>query len=381
MSGPSPDDLADEERHATNLELFLDLVFVFAVTQITTMLSHDLSWPGVGRASLVSWLVWWQWSQFTWAGAAVDLQRRPVTRLLVLFTIPATLVMAVAIPTAFASAARWFGAAYLGVQLLVLAMQGSEAMKSPATRRAFIMYASFASIAPVLVLVGAFFPADVRTAVWIAASLVNIAGALRGAGEGEWAVNPVHFAERHALFVIIALGEVLVAVGATASALGLAGAVLLGLAAAVAGACVIWWTYFVFIPAVAEHALREATGPQRGLLARDVFTFGHFPIVAGIICYAVVVKHVVPHATQAIGGGDRAMLLAAAALILGGYLHIELRVRGRWGLERLLAMAAVGAWCALAGAVPGAAVVAGATVIIAVATALSWRRSGRHAPA
>ncbi len=114
----------DAERHATNLELFLDLVFVFAVTQIASLVSHDLTWSGAAEGLLIAWLVWWQWSQFTWAGSAMDLQDRAATRVLVLCTIPATLTMAVAIPEAFHDLGIWFGVAYMAVQLLVLGDAG-----------------------------------------------------------------------------------------------------------------------------------------------------------------------------------------------------------------------------------------------------------------
>lgn len=367
----------DEERHATNLELFLDLVFVFSVTQITGMFSHDLSWAGVGRAAIVSWLVWWQWSQFTWAGAAVDLQRNPGTRLLVLVTIPPTLVMATAIPDAYGDSAWWFGAAYLVVQLLVLGMQGSESLKAEATRRAFVQYASVAAISPVVVFVGCFLEGDARVAAWVIASAVNVIGALRGAGAGEWVINPVHFAERHALFVIIALGEVLVAVGATASGEGLSARILLGLGIAAGGACVIWWMYFAYIPNVVEHALRKASGSARGVLARDLFTFGHFPIVAGIICYAVVVKHLVPAATAVAHLSEHWLLVATVVLIVGGILHMQFRIARSLAAERLAAIAIVAVWCALTSELPAAVVVGGVLGVLAIMQAISWRRYRR----
>src|SRR5262245_17532941 len=147
--------MSEEERHASNLELFLDLVFVFAVTQIASLVDDDLTVAGVARGVLIAALVWWQWSQFTWAGSAIHLQQRAVTRVLVLCTIPATLTMAVSIPHALGTGdgpdtGAWFGIAYLVVQLLVLAMQGTNAMHDPATRKAFIDYTKFASVAPVL---------------------------------------------------------------------------------------------------------------------------------------------------------------------------------------------------------------------------------------
>ncbi len=374
------DDAADEERHATNLELFLDLVFVFAVTQITGMLSHDLSWAGVGRAAIVAWLVWWQWSQFTWAGAAVDLQRNPGTRLLVLVTIPPTLVMATAIPAAYGDSPWWFGAAYLVVQLLVLGMQGSESLKADATRRAFVKYASVAAISPVVVFAGCWLEGDARIAAWVVASVINIVGALRGAGAGEWVINPVHFAERHALFVIIALGEVLVAVGATASGEGLSAGILLGLGVAAGGACVIWWMYFAYIPNVVEHALRKASGSARGVLARDLFTFGHFPIIAGIICYAVVVKHLVPHATALAHPSERWLLIAAVVLIVGGFLHMQLRIARRVAPERVAAIAIVAVWGALTSEIPVVVIVGVVVSVLGIMQAITWRRYRRAAP-
>jgi low temperature requirement protein LtrA len=372
----------DPERHATNLELFLDLVFVFAVTQIASLLSHDLTLRGAARALLISWLVWWQWSQFTWAGSATDLQQRSVTRVLVLCTIPATLTMAVSIPNAFHDAshgagprdsALWFGVAYMAVQLLVLGMQGSEAMHEPATRKAFIDFASFASIAPMLVLAGGFAHEGVRTGLWIAAGLVNVAGALRGAS-GEWVINPVHFAERHTLFVIISLGEALVAIGATAADVGLTSRIMLGLVAATAVACVTWWVYFAFIPSVAEFTLEHTRRTQRGKAARDLFTFGHFPIVTGILAYAVVAKHMVAEPTHTLPSAYRWLLISAVAMLIGGCLHIQWRVIHRLAVERFVAVAAITVWVLAGKSLRGSAVVGGIAAILAVMQAITSRR-------
>ncbi len=367
MSDPS-------DRHATNLELFLDLVFVFAVTQIATMVSHDLTWAGALRGLLISWLVWWQWSQFTWAGSAIDLQQRPATRLLVLCTIPATLTMATAIPAAFHESGSWFGVSYMAVQLLVLGMQGSTALASPDTRLSFFNYASIASIAPLVVVAGGFTHHGARTVLWIVAAVINVVGGLRGASSGEWVINPVHFAERHALFVIISLGEALVAIGATAAGIGLTLKTAIGLVSATAVACVLWWTYFAFIPNVAEHTLRQSSGTRRGQLARDLFTFGHFPIVAGIIAYAVVVKHMVAQPYERMATADRWLLLIALVIVIGGYLHIQIRVVHRLAPERLAAIAVIPVWLFGGGRLPGAALVGGVAVIGAAMQGITWRR-------
>ncbi len=371
--------MTDEtQRHATNLELFLDLVFVFAVTQIASLVSHDLTLTGAARGLLIAWLVWWQWSQFTWAGSAADLQQRPATRILVLCTIPATLTMAVSIPNAFeesghGSSASWFGVAYMAVQLLVLAMQGTEAWHDAATRKAFIDFVSFASIAPVFVMAGGFTHDGVRVALWIAAALADVVSAIRGAS-GEWVINPVHFAERHSLFVIISLGEALVAIGATASGIGLSRRVFTGLVAATAVACVLWWVYFAFIPRVAEHMLEHSRTAQRGRIARDLFTFGHFPIVTGIIAYAVVVKHMVAHPNESLPYADRWLLVAAFVMLLGGCLHIQWEVTRQLALECFIAVGVMAAWLLIGASLAGWAAVAGIAAILAAMQSITWRR-------
>lgn len=292
----APLENGERERHATNLELFLDLVFVFAVTQIAALISHHPTGTGTAKGLLITVLVWWQWSQFTWAGSAIDLQRTAATRVLVLGCIPVTLIMTIAIPDAYHGSGLWFGVAYLGVQMLVLGMQGSVSLRNPVLRPAFIRYGTLASIAPVCVLIGSFFHDDARVIIWIVAAALNFIGGLR-ASAGEWVINPVHFAERHSLFVIISLGEVLIAAGATASELELNARTAIALAVAVAVACTLWWTYFAYIPAVGEDTLRQAQGAMRGRFARDLYTFGHFPVVFGLILYAVVVKHLIPTRT------------------------------------------------------------------------------------
>lgn len=371
------------ERHATNLELFLDLVFVFAITQVASLIASDPTPAGLGRGLLITWLVWWQWSQFAWTGSAIDLQAVTHTRVLVLCLIPVTLVNAAAIPTAFDGGGIWFGATYLGVLVLVSAVQGVVSWGNEGTRVAFVRYTSVALVAPVVVLIGALFEDRVRIALWVLAMVLDIVGALRASSAGEWSIDPVHFPERHALFVIIALGEVLVASGATASGVGLTTAVVGGLVVAVAVACVLWWTYFAFIPQVTEHQLREAAPIDRGTVARDLFTFGHFPIVIGLVTYAVVAKHLVEHPTETLDAHDRWMLALSGTAFVGGLLLMQFRVRRRLAPERIVAIAVV---CGLAGLgrwLPGLVVVAAVALVLFVMQSITVRRVGapQHAEA
>jgi low temperature requirement protein LtrA len=377
-SVPSID--AEADRHATNLELFLDLVFVFAVTQIASLISRHPSGTGTAKGLLIAVLVWWQWSQFAWTGSAVDLQRETRTRVMVLCLIPVTLLMTISIPGAFHGDAIWFGSAYLGVQVLVLAAQGLYTRIDEATRRGYARYASVAVFAPAVVFAGAFTHGNARVLVWTAAALVNFVGALRASG-GEWVIEPVHFTERHALFVIIALGEVLVTAGASATETGLRGQIAAAIVLSVAVACTIWWTYFAYIPEVTEHALRQARGAARGELARDLFTFGHFPLVFGIILYAVVVKHLVPAPEGHLSVDDRWLLALSVACFVGGLAAAQYRVVRRVAPERPLAIVVTVGWCAAARWMPGLVTVGGIALVYGAMQAVTLHRLNRREPA
>ena len=355
----------DVFRRATNLELFLDLAFVFAVTQLATLISHDLTLAGAGRGLLVSWLIWWLWSQFAWAGTTVDVERNRGAQIIVLATIPPALLMGVALPDAFHSTGAPFGAAYLLVQLAALLIQGREMWPHREQRTTFLGYAALAGIGPLLVAVGGATGERARWVVWVVATLAGIGGALlsgrRRAQQdaGAWVIDPGHFSERHALFVIICLGEVLVAAGATAFGRDDPLSTAPGVLACAFVACVLWWTYFAYIPKVAEHALAREPPERRGRVARDMFSFGHFPMVFGIIAFAVVAKHVVKDPAPALPLPDLSLLLVAIAAIVGGFMAIHFLNNRGIASERPLALVLIGALTLGVGPfLPGAALVA-----------------------
>jgi low temperature requirement protein LtrA len=369
-------------RRATNLELFLDLVFVFAVTQVAGMLASDMSAAGFGRGLLLAWLVWWLWSQFTWLGTAIDLSGRSTAQFLVLATVPFTLLMAVALPGAYGSSGLEFAGAYLAVNLWALAIQGWGLWREPVTRAAWLHYVPLAALAPLVLFIGAFLPEGARVAVWCAVAVFNVASAVAGGrgqeGKTAWTIDPGHFSERHALFVIISLGEILVAVGVAAAAAHLRPAVGVGLVAAVAVACVFWWTYFAFVPEAGERALRLAPRHDRGRVARDRFTFGHFPIVFGLVLFAVVAKHVVAHPTDSPSDGDLLALAGAVAFFVGGLLGLQWQAVHRLAPERLAAIGAVAVLCWVAGPrIPGEALLFIVAVIVAIMQAITLRRYDR----
>jgi len=381
--GEAPETADESGRHATNLELFLDLVFVFAVTQIAGVLGASLTLEGFGRGLLLAWLVWWLWSQFTWLGTAIDLGNRSTAQFQVLATIPLTLLMAVAIPTAFDASGPQFAAAYLAVNLWALAIQGWSLWRDPVTRSAWLRYVPLAVVAPCVLLVGAFVDGGARVGVWSAVAVFNVASAIvagsRGReGSSEWAIDPVHFAERHALFVIISLGEIVVAVGSAAAAVELGPEIAMGLVAAAVVACVFWWTYFAYVPEAVERRLAGAQGADRGTVARQTFTFGHFPIVFGLVMYAVAAKHAVAHPLDPLGAGDLAYLAGAVAVFVGGLLGLQWQAARHLAPERVTVVVAVVVLCWGAGSsIPGWAILALVAVMIAITQAVSLRRYRR----
>ncbi len=362
MSSHQPSAAVETFRRATNLELFLDLVFVFAIAQLAILLAHDLTWAGVGRGVLMAWLVWWQWSQFAWAGSGVDFEGKAGARLTVMASIPVTLVMAVALPDAFHATGPLFGIAYGLAQVAALAILGHGMWSTPARRATFVTYAMLASIGPLLVAVGGCLPDPWRTGLWITAAVAGIVGALvggarrPGAEVHHWSIDPGHFSERHALFVIIVLGEVVVAAGANVGGALAVGALLAALGSAAFVACAVWWMYFAYVPKVTEHALAHASPATRGNVARDMLTFGHFPLVFGVLALAVVVKHVVKDPGHALPLADRGMLAASVGATICGFMAVHLRHNGGVAIERpIVACVLAPAVVVLGGEVPGAA--------------------------
>lgn len=366
---------ADEERHASNLELFLDLVFVFAVTQLAGLIAHDPTATGAAKAILVAFLVWWQWSQFTWAGSATNVQDYAPARALILTLMPLTLMMAVSIPHAFADTGRWFAWFYLAAQFGVLALQGTFAHAATSQHwQAFARYAAMACIGPVLIVVGSY-SNSAQAWWWLAAALTAVVAALRAAN-GEWSLNPTHFAERHALFIIIALGEVVVAAGATTYGLvqesGLTASQAFATIVATLAAGALWWVYFAYVPRVMEHSLAQVRGPQRGVLARDALTFGHFPLVIGIVLFSVVVEHMIEHPYDPLTTADRWWLIGAVFGYTGGLLALRFRIAKRISPEGIGLLAAVGLLCGLNGDLNAVTTVAIVAALYAASHALRY---------
>lgn len=380
------EELEEEEagRHATNLELFFDLVFVFAVSQLSRLIASDISAAGVAKSALVAWLVWQLWSQFSWLGTSIDLDRDAPTRLAFVSSIFPTLFLAISIPEAYGANGKQFGLAVLAGTVWVLGLQGLGLWGDDRTRPAFVRYASLAGIAPILVAVGGFLDETPRILMWVLGTVVGIGGTFlvnhqrNENDQSAWRVNPVHFAERHGLFVIIVLGEVLVAIGVAAREHDmtwlLAGAVL----ASTFLAAVLWWAYFGFIARFGEEGLKVGHGLERARLARDFFTFGHFPLVLGIAFLAGVIEHVVAHPEGHLHTDHLWLLGTATVLVAGAFMGLQWRLRRKVVPERPIAVAVVVVLLATAGPhVGGVAMIAIVAAVMAAMQAVTAARVAR----
>jgi low temperature requirement protein LtrA len=383
---------AGVEQHATTLELFYDLVFVFAITQVSHLLLDDLSWTGAGQATLVLLVVWWSWNYTTWVTNELDPESITV-RLLLIGLMLASLLMAIAIPDAFGDKALLFAGSYVVIQVgrhLFLTFVAAEAGTNERTRAGRILIWFVA--AGVLWIAGALADGEARTVLWLAALAVDYAaplvtfwlpGVARVTPEA-WEVGTGHFAERFQLFIIIALGETIVITGATTSQHELTTATIVAFALAFLITAALWWLYFNLVAAIAERRLAEAE--NRTVLARDAYTYLHVVIVAGILLTAVGDELVIAHPTDELGDAELAAVVSGPALYLLALVLLRLRMSGTLGGRRLAGAAAclaIGAIGTFAPALVVAALLFGVLVAVIVGDQLAAahrRRRGEPSP-
>ncbi len=305
-----------EDRSATFVELFFDLVFVYAITQLTSTVLHDLSWETVGLNLLVFYLVWWAWTQFTWTLNLADTEHTQI-RLLTLGATAVAFFLAQSVPDAYEAAGLWFALSYTIVRLLGLWGQvwviGDDQVQKPG----FLKFASASMVGIVLVVVGGIVDPELRPLFWLAAILADLV-TVAVAGRQTWVLEAGHFAERHGLIVIIALGESLIAAGNATGELARDMAFAITTIGAVVATCVLWWTYFGSLHAQFELRLTEQNDATRGSFARDVFSLWHAVVVAGVIGMAVAFEEAVAHPGDALSSGGALALTIGAAMFLGG---------------------------------------------------------------
>src|SRR5215218_658366 len=340
---------AGVEQHATTLELFYDLVFVFAITQVSHLLLDHLTWTGAGQATLALLVVWWSWNYTTWVTNELD-PDSIVVRLLLIGLMLGSLLMAIAIPDAFGDKALLFAGSYVAIQVgrhLFLTFVAAEPGTNERVRAGRILIWFVA--AAVFWIAGALADGSARTVLWLAALAVDYAApmvtfwvpGLPRVTPEAWDVGTGHFAERFQLFIIIALGESIVITGATTANHELTTVTIVAFGLAFLITAALWWLYFTLVAAIAERRLAQAV--NRTVLARDAYTYLHVVIVAGILLSAVGDELVIAHPTD-----ELAAVVSGPALYLLAHVLLRLRMSGTLAGRRLagslacLAVAAVG---------------------------------------
>ena len=381
------------EHRTTPVELLWDLVFVFAVTEVSSLMSHDLTWGWFARSMLVLALVWWAWSAFVWAANAQTATSGTVRACLLVST-AVIFITGLAVPEAFGSEGTLFAVTYAIVRFIHLALYADASRQGNASWSAIAGFAVTVAIGMALLIAGSFFHGGTRIALWAAAVAIDYAGPAwltRERLRGLQRVAVAHFAERYGLFVIICLGESIVAIGLGAAAghphLGaqLITAVTLALLITVG----MWWTYFDRFAATAEERLRDHDDPV--LAAADGYSYLHLLIVAGIITFAVGARVLVRHFGVSMPDAPRLALCGGVALYLIGHVGFRWRLSGELEHEKvalavaLLVLYTVGS--GLAGWALASAIAVLLAGLCAVETAaggersiFAGSRSGQHQP-
>jgi low temperature requirement protein LtrA len=319
----------DGVEQVTPLELFFDLVFVFAITQVTAMISGDPTWGGVLRGLLVLAAVWWAWGSYAWLTNTIN-PDEGLPRLTVLAAMAAMLVVALAVPDAFAADALAFGIAYLVVRSLHLVLYEIAAAGDPDLRSAVNRLAPPMLLCCGLIILASAFDGAVQVGLWALALSLDYGGVLVGGMKG-WRVSAAHFAERHGLIVIIALGESIVAIGIGAAGVPLDAEVIAAALFAIGIVAALWWAYFDVVAIVAARKLTEITGDARNAMARDSYSYLHLPMVAGIVLFAVGVKETIAHVDEPLPE------IPAVALFGGVALYFAAHIAFRWRNVRTIA--------------------------------------------
>jgi low temperature requirement protein LtrA len=359
--------IAGEEQRATTLELFYDLVFVFAITQVSHLLLDHLTWAGLGQSLMVLLVVWWSWNYTTWATNELDTES-PVVRSLIVAVMLASLVMAISIPEAFGDRSLLFAGGYVAIQVgrtAFLAFAAAEAGTVERVRAARILVWFIAS--GVLWLLGAILGGPAQTLLWLGALVIDYSAplvtfwvpGLTRVPPTAWQLETAHFAERFQLFVIIALGESIVLIGATTAELDLDLARVAAFGVAFLGSAALWWLYFNYAAALARQRLELVS--DRTLAARDAYTYLHAVIVLGVIVTAVGDELVIAHPTEVLPGEEVAAVVAGPAIYLLALTLFRLRMAGTLSAARLVGAVACVALAAL-GAVAPALVLLGSLV-------------------
>jgi low temperature requirement protein LtrA len=339
-------------------------VFVFAITQVTGFISEDPTWTRLFEGLAILAALWWAWVSYAWLANTAN-SDEGLVRVVLLAAMGAMLIASLAVPNAFGSDGVIFGVAYLVVRLLHLGAYELLAREDPELRGVVGRLATTVVPAAGLLVLAGFLDGAPQALCWILALAIDYGGlALRGTT--GWHVVAGHFAERHGLIIIVALGESIVSLGVGAGGLELDAGVITGALLGVAAAAALWWAYFDVVAPHAERRLSEASETERVELARDSYTYLHLPMVAGIILFAVGVKTTLGHYDDHLNAVPAAALTGGVALYLTALSAFRRRNVGTFNRRRLAAAVVLVALTPLALEIPSLATLALVAVVTVV---------------
>jgi low temperature requirement protein LtrA len=339
----------DDER-VTPLELFFDLIFVLAITQCTALMAHENSWQGLVRGMLVLGVLWWAWVGYAWLTSVVDPEEGTV-RIVMFAAMAALLVCALCVPTAFDDGAAMFAVAYAIVRFAQIGLFMIASRENPSLRHSVVGLAASTAIGCGLIAAAAFANGPLQGALWALAIALDMGGPYLFGSDG-WVLVPGHFAERHGLIILIALGESVVAIGAVGGH-SVDAAVAATAVVAITAVAAMWWLYFDVVALVAARRLEHAApGRERNEIARDSFSYLHLPMVAGIVLLALGIKKTIAHTGHELDVVPAFALLAGTATYLLAHVAFRWRNVHRFSWQRTIAAVVCVALLPLALAVP-----------------------------
>jgi low temperature requirement protein LtrA len=356
-----------EGGRVTPLELFFDLVFVLAITECTSLMAHHPSWSGVAQALLVLGVLWWAWASYAWLTSVIDPEAGAV-RLVFFAAMAAMLIAAICVPEAFGDLALVFALSIGFFRVAHIALFTIASTEAPDLRRSTTALAISTAIAVTLLAAASAFDGVPQAALWVLALVLDFGGPYFFGEEG-WKLVPGHFAERHGLIIIIALGESIVEIGTGAAGhldLGIGIAAVLGVGVAAA----MWWVYFDVVALVSARRLAEAEpGKVQNALARDSYTYLHVFLVAGIVLTAFGLEEVLAHTDEHLHWVTAFGLCGGIALYLLGLVAFRYRQKGDWNRYKPVCAALVLILIPIATAIPALATLAIATALFALLVA------------
>ena len=326
-----------EQATVTSLELFFDLVFVFALTQVTAFMADELSWQGILRGALVLMLLWWAWTAYAWLANIASTEERSI-QLAILAGMAAMLVLALCIPEAFDDLPGGLqgpvvlAVCYLIFRAMHLVMYMILSREDAEFRRQVLRFAFSVAVSTALLLLASQFEGWQQTGLWMLALLADYVGTALGGFRGWRLPSPRHFSERHGLIIIIALGESIVAIGVGVAKEPITWVIIAASMLGLVLSSALWWAYFDVSALLGEHALATEPAETRARLARNAYSFAHLPLMLGIVLGAFGLKEVLLYVSDSSHHSltDPLPTVALAALVGGVVTYLLGHVIFKW---------------------------------------------------